>query len=382
MLTVDIVAKKENLKDGKYPIFLRIRTYDKKYVYKFSKHWVPVKDWDEKKLCKGKNASYKNTDLINQKEAIEVEIMKTGAALCAQVKNLVKSKGSDNFYIYAESVLKEMAEDKESNYSPDTIARYESEIEVLRLYAPKLNLQDITPSWLTTYKKHRQQTSENNTVWATFKFIRKIIKKAFGQKLITSYPFYTKFENDPNKFKMPKYEETSPLYLTLVELDRMIALLDENYLVETDKVILVHFLLECTCGLRHSDWGNFATEKIIDRNSVKIRATKNGGYIYAQIDNSPRLKKVVEYIQHHSLTYCTALQTANKTLKYLSTRAKINKKITTHTGRHTCAVLHLEMGYSMEYVAELLGISLRVVKVYAKITGRKMVVEYDRLGGL
>ena len=61
---------------------------------------------------------------------------------------------------------------------------------------------------------------------------------------------------------------------------------------------------------------------------------------------------------------------------------KLGVHLTTHIGRHTCATLLMEMGYSTADVAQVLGISEQTAKTYAKATRQGLENAFRKYGGL
>ena len=90
----------------------------------------------------------------------------------------------------------------------------------------------------------------------------------------------------------------------------------------------------------------------------------------------------MDYIIENKLKFTYTEQHTNSTLKIIQGILGISTPLTTHLGRHTCATLFLETGYSIETVAEILGVTIKTVEIYAKTTRRKINSEYDKLGGL
>lgn len=77
-------------------------------------------------------------------------------------------------------------------------------------------------------------------------------------------------------------------------------------------------------------------------------------------------------------------QKTNEHLKAIAELAGIGKKITTHVARHSFAVRCLELKMSEETVAHYMGITVRTVKHYAKVTSSKLDSEFaawDKLAG-
>lgn len=69
-------------------------------------------------------------------------------------------------------------------------------------------------------------------------------------------------------------------------------------------------------------------------------------------------------------------------LKEIAGQCGINKRITFHVARHTCATtIALSNGLPMESVAKLLGhANIRTTQLYAKITDTKLSEDMDELG--
>lgn len=113
-----------------------------------------------------------------------------------------------------------------------------------------------------------------------------------------------------------------------------------------------------------------------------LTTKKTGGTVFIPLDSSPRLAAIIKYIQDHKLTFDLTGEHTNRILKSVAGMASIDKTITTHTGRRTFATLLLEKGFSRETVAMALGVSMKIVDIYAKMTGQKIKREFDNLGGL
>lgn len=70
----------------------------------------------------------------------------------------------------------------------------------------------------------------------------------------------------------------------------------------------------------------------------------------------------------------------NRTLKDVAEKLEINKKLSSHTGRHSFAItMCLNRGLSSEVAAELMGINLATfVDNYSQITKQKIFNEANK----
>ena len=73
----------------------------------------------------------------------------------------------------------------------------------------------------------------------------------------------------------------------------------------------------------------------------------------------------------------------NRTLKLWAKRAGIEKNVTLHTARHTCATLLLSKGVDLYTVSKILGHSeISTTQIYAKIIDKTKENAVDKLNNL
>ena len=132
------------------------------------------------------------------------------------------------------------------------------------------------------------------------------------------------------------------------------------------------FLFSCLTGLRKSDiqkltWSE--VQKFGDYTRIVFKQKKTGGQEY--LDISPQAEKYLgergnpEDPVFTGFTYgaWTSLE-----LQRWSMAANINKNLTFHCGRHTFAVLMLDLGADIYTVSKLLGHKeLATTQIYAKV---------------
>jgi site-specific recombinase XerD len=70
-----------------------------------------------------------------------------------------------------------------------------------------------------------------------------------------------------------------------------------------------------------------------------------------------------------------------KYVKELAMLAGLSRKIKVHTARHTFAIMLIEKGFSIDEVAQLLGDSRDIARIYARITNTHLHNKFkERLG--
>lgn len=259
----------------------------------------------------------------------------------------------------------------------NTIKKWKRERNRLKAYDPDVTFSQITVKWLEKYEAHCAQYLNNETsLPVTMRLFMEILNRAdreglFDLRAVIGY-------------NRPMYYAPQMPYLTIAQTDTLLNNIEAGKydLMPELKIVGCYFLIECFAGIRFSDWGGFTSERIISRDALKVRTTKTGADIYARLDKSPRLQRVVNLIKENNYVFDFPETKTNKLLKIIGGHLKCRFPLTTHVGRHTCATLLLEIGHTREYIAELLGVSIKTVDTYAKVTGVKMNNEYEKLGGL
>lgn len=127
------------------------------------------------------------------------------------------------------------------------------------------------------------------------------------------------------------------------------------------------FLLQCFTGLAYSDLmkNDYSRLKHSDERKVLTgRRVKTGENYYVVI--LPEAQSILERYDYNIPKM--SLQQYNIRLKAVADIAGIDKKLTSHVGRHTAACLMLNHGVPMEVVKEVLGhTDIKTTQIYAKL---------------
>jgi len=272
----------------------------------------------------------------------------------------------DTNFIYYFSKLIENRKD-----SPGNLGNWDSTLKHLNNYcSAQTTFRDIDTGFVEGFKYHLQHKAKTksdtplsiNSQSSYFNKFKAAINQAFDERIIP--------ENPAKRIKGIKTDDPRREYLTIDEI---------KSLVKTEckhPVMKNAFLFSCLTGLRWSDiqklqWS--AVQKHGDGWRVIFRQQKTRGQEYLDISNQARnllgqsgnpderVFKGLKYSGWHNIE-----------LQRWIMRAGINKDITFHCGRHTFAVMQLELKTDIYTVSKLLGHKeLKTTQVYAKIMDEK-----------
>lgn len=202
--------------------------------------------------------------------------------------------------------------------------------------------------------------------------LRTLVNEAINQGYIPqdAYPF--------RKFKIKK-EQTEHRFLLPNELEKMESLkLPEKK--NNSQHVLDAFLFCCYTGLRFSDFKQLSNRNliIIDGNSwLILNSLKTGSKLQIPLYLLFR-GKALNIISHYNsieeLSKIGCNSDTNRILQKLVQMAGINKKITYHTARHTCATLLVHQGVPITTVQRILGhTSVRTTQIYSDVFAETLI---------
>lgn len=248
----------------------------------------------------------------------------------------------------------------------------------LRIYEKRENITfaEITPEWVQGFKDYLETKAlawsndkservkdtklARNSKVSYFAKLKACINQAFEDRIIPVNPC--------RGVKNFKAEEGTRMYLTVEELKR---------LVETDCIqypgVKTTFLFSCLTGLRRSDILKLTWSEVHQQGNFTrliFKQKKTGGLEYLDI-NQQAVDLMGPRGQSDDFIFSDMLpdmDCTNKTLQSWMYRAGIDKKITFHCGRHTFAVMMLDLGADIYTVSKLLGHrQLTTTQIYAKV---------------
>lgn len=323
-------------------------TINRAISYQATTYRIHKTQWDPKKrlVVNHENASLINVDLKREAAKIENRIIQNKLQNLPVTHKAITDGDvrQRSFYSYAEEVR-----------------NVPKEINRIKAYRGSgLLVSDIDTTFLRQYERHeRDRGMSQNTINTTFKYLRRITNQAVAEGLIKVSPF--------KGFLMPKYVQSDRIYLIEDEVKKFRSLLDKD-LPGSMYATLCYFLLGCYSGLRHSDWCKFDPDTMVEDGHLKLRAKKNKTFVVLPV--GPSLRNIIERVRHLPPPFTN--QKCNEKLKSLSFLAGVQKKVSTHTGRHSFGYLCASNELPKSVTAELLGVNTKTVEVYYHLSGENI----------
>lgn len=375
-------------------IYIRVHIPDThRYVLKSLGHKIPVHTWDaENEIVTKKHPDATRINelcsayLRNFRKLLDNEYQ-AGAFFNKQyIEELLDpNRSGSNFVAFFRNYLRRF--DPATTGTSATYARsFNTSFNTfLRFAGESVPFSRITAAFLDSYsasmtnvrtKSDKPVPLSNNTRFLRMRHLKEVLDAAAREGHINLSQYA--------RYNWPTYKSPDKKYLVLSETDAIWTSItngdyDHNPLM---KEVACYFLIECYSGLRFSDWGRFTVETLIDKKALKVRARKNGEPVYLYLDKFVRLARVVEYIEKHNIRFNASEPTTNRILKHIAAHQRLALNLTTHTGRHTFGTFLAALGYSSREIADHMGITEEVAKIYAKNTGMSSRSAQERHGGI
>ena len=388
------VKKPKSKNKGKFPIYLRITVDGTRTEISTNRQVEPDRWNPQSERVNGSKEDARSInsylDILQTKvyEARRVLIEKNQQVNAEGLKNILKGKSESSKMIM--EIFQQHNDEVKSligkDYSPATLERYKTsychtkafivwKYGVSDMDIKKLNYEFVSQYefWLKTYRN-----CDHNTAIKYIANFRKIVNRSIRNGWLDKDPFVG--------FKMTK-REVIPEFLTEHELHVMAI---KTFSTERLSQVRDVFLFCCFTGLAFADVEKLKLSEIaigVDGNKwIFTRREKTN--TPTRIPLLPIALEILERYKDHPVCINSGKvlpvlsnQKYNEYLKEISTLCGINKKMTTHTARHTFATtVTLSNGVPIESVSKMLGHkNLMTTQHYARVLDKKISDDMNML---
>lgn len=306
-------------------------------------------------------------------QAIEIDFFKRGIVpTLALLKQAVREKHVPNigFIEFAEKMVRDSTRRKRG-----TLDNLRSTIKQLRAFRMTVSFEDVTLQFINEFEKHLSSTgSSKNTVIKHMHQLRTITNEAIRQRYIKQedYPF--------RDYKMPPMERRKE-FLTPEELRRI-----ERYASKPGikyRRVLYGFLFCCYTGLRFSDFKALRQWHFVRTEgktwlSMRMQKTEIDIMLPVSMLFEGKALQLLEDYDISMLVRVGSNAEANRKLRTITSKLKIDKRVTWHTARHTFATSLVHQAVPITTIQRLLGhTSVRTTMVYAEVTGDTILKDLE-----
>lgn len=208
-----------------------------------------------------------------------------------------------------------------------------------------------------------------HTIWDYMKFLKHYIHDAIAHELIDYDPCVA--------VKVKRGKPASDRWLSVDEVEMLSKAKMPNGSITRVRDL---FILSCYTGLAFCDLMDFSPKKLEkdgDYTYLYGRRMKTGEeYVVLVL---PQAEKILKKYDYKLPQYTN--QQFNQRLKVAVKEAGIKKKVSSHWGRHTAAMMFLNAGVRIEVVSRALGHSTitETQRTYSRVLKKTVVAEMQRM---
>ena len=250
-----------------------------------------------------------------------------------------------------------------------------STITVLDQFRKGITFKDLSYTFLKAFEQYlREQKLHTNTIAKHMRQLRMLTNEAINAGHIhpDDYPF--------RKYKIKQVKGRHE-HLTPDELRKMEAMKPAK---AKERRLLDAFLFCCYTGLRYSDFTRLTDEcltRLHGKQWLILKTKKTDADVKLPLHllfQGKALDIIARYPSINRLARIGSNSEANRRLRSLT--AKMGKRITFHTARHSCAVNLLHQGVPVTTVQSILGHrSVETTKVYAEVLRDTLVRDLQKV---
>lgn len=343
--------------------------YQRKRTYFSTGVKVYAGQWKDKTMVTGRMDAFELNErigLISKKIKEQVNnFIKEGEIFSFEKLRKIMEYKSDN-----ESFLDFMAKRIEERAIDEMTKRHHrSELGKLRDFGRIIEFEDWTTENLTLFDEYiKRRGLKQSTVHKIHKCVKSYVREAKRFGLLKENPY--------DGFVVRRGNELTRKYLTESEIQKIATckIMDNSISQVRDC-----FLFCCYTGLAYSDLAKFNWRSVWE---------ENGGYVIhdtrTKTDtnyNITILPPAMEILKKYNFKLPVITnQQYNMRLKVLASYAGINKRLTSHIGRHSFATWALSSGVPLPVVSKMLGHKkISTTEIYAKVLQQDVAAGFNLL---
>ena len=354
---------------------------NRKKMYFSTKIYLKPEQWDAKrKMVKNHpNANVLNRMLYENIAAIEqteLGLWQQGKSISLDLLKNSIDKPLSNGRSFLTFFKEEIAN---SSLKESTRQNHLSTLELLQEFKKEVLFTDLTFEFVSSFDNYLQSKGYHlNTIAKHMKHLKRYINVAINKEYM-----------DIQKYAFRKYKiksiEGSHTHLAPEELHKFENLQLTGRYTRLQKTKDA-FLFCCYAGLRYSDFTNLTSANIVEFHQetwIIYKSVKTGMEVrlplYLLFEG-----KGIQILQRYKDDFNSFFKlkdnsNINKELNILAGLAKIDKRVSFHTSRHTNATLLLYNGANITTVQKLLGHkSVKTTQVYANIMDITVVRDLEK----
>lgn len=287
---------------------------------------------------------------------------------CKVLKDVKGWKSKENKQLLIPFIESEM---KLRDMEYNTLKAHVTLVNKLNDFKNIKTFADLTYTNIVAFDKYmRDKKIGNISINKNHSLFNMYIKIAINKELIQKSPY--------DLFTPPKGKNNDPVFLTIEEVENIKNLSGLNDRLERTRDL---FVFQCYTGMAYVDMQSFSKNDIQILNGQEVirssRTKTDESFILLFL---PDAKKIAEKYNYNLPKISN--QKYNDYLKLLIAHPgiNINKKVTSHTARHTFATYLLNKGISLETVSKTLGhSSIKQTQLYARILSKKVIDDMKKL---
>ena len=354
---------------------------NRKKMYFSTKIYLKPEQWDAKrKMVKNHpNANVLNRMLYENIAAIEqteLGLWQQGKSISLDLLKNSIDKPLSNGRSFLTFFKEEIAN---SSLKESTRQNHLSTLELLQEFKKEVLFTDLTFEFVSSFDNYLQSKGYHlNTIAKHMKHLKRYINVAINKEYM-----------DIQKYAFRKYKiksiEGSHTHLAPEELHKFENLQLTGRYTRLQKTKDA-FLFCCYAGLRYSDFTNLTSANIVEFHQetwIIYKSVKTGMEVrlplYLLFEG-----KGIQILQRYKDDFNSFFKlkdnsNINKELNILAGLAKIDKRVSFHTARHTNATVLLYNGANITTVQKLLGHkSVKTTQVYANIMDITVVRDLEK----